>query len=198
MPLNFQFEGGRKLVRELNADRLNRILDEIRRAKPLPGRGITTTQEANGVRVDALNAGGTTAGVSQQYPWDIYVTQKNEGNYTVAVRPGLVGGLLPENWDVNFEVNAGDLVYGVVTLTTDGKFPLSATISMDAEYPEGQEAMPYEVASTVQIVFGMFKDGRNFNFYKDLISATPKIVWVGEAEAAQPGQSPYELLYKLQ
>ena len=86
MPLNFQFEGGRKLVRELNADRLNRILDEIRRAKPLPGRGITTTQEANGVRVDALNAGGGSGSSASAHPFRVFVREK-EGSTVVGVEP---------------------------------------------------------------------------------------------------------------
>jgi hypothetical protein len=76
MPINFRFEGKRPLLRELTAERLNQLIIELQRAKPLPGRGISARQEAGGVRLDVLGSPtGGSSGDGSSHPFKV-VTKK--------------------------------------------------------------------------------------------------------------------------
>lgn len=86
MPINFRFEGNRPLLRELTADRLNQLIVELQRAKPLPGRGITARQEAGGVRLDVLDAGGSGGRGEASHPFRVFVRER-EGSTVVGVEP---------------------------------------------------------------------------------------------------------------
>jgi hypothetical protein len=79
MPINFRFEGNRPLLRELTAERLNQLIIELQRAKPLPGRGITARQEAGGVRLDVLGSpSGGASGGGSSHPFKVVTKKINE------------------------------------------------------------------------------------------------------------------------
>jgi hypothetical protein len=198
MPINFRFEGNRPLLRELNADRLNQLVVELQRTKPLPGRGISYRQEAGGVRLDVLGSQAGSTGIGRRRtPFHIYVTEKNEDEYKVRVTPGLVGGLLCENWDEEFTLDAGSLYYGAIEVTTDGTYLTGASMSFETEPPQTQTPEVYSVPSSVFLLFGLFKDRKSYNLANGNISASSEIVFVGAKESAQPGQSPYDLYYAI-
>jgi hypothetical protein len=200
MAINFQFEGGRKLTREVTAARLNQILEEIRRAKPLPGVGITTRQEVGGVRIDNIGGGGGPAAASRRQPWDIYVSKKEEdGSFKLRVQPGTLSRILPSNWDAEFEAQADTLYFGLVNVETDGRFVTSAVIDLATEVPERPEPVKEQVPPSVSILFGLFKDGKNYNLSGGGdIGARPVIELVASADPpAEAGQAPWELYYSL-
>jgi hypothetical protein len=200
-PLNFRFGGAKRLVDEVTAQRLNAMLDEIRRAKPLPGKGVSVRQESHGVRIDALGKGGGGGGAAQKrQPWDIYVAAKQEGTYTLRVQPGTLARVLPSNWDEEFTVGEDTLLYGVATATTDGRAVTEVSISMGAAPPTISETLKFAVPSEVKFVFGLFKDGKSYNAAGGAdISVTGQIVLVASADpAADPGESPFDLYYRLQ
>jgi hypothetical protein len=197
MPINFRFEGNRPLLRELTAERLNQLIIELQRAKPLPGRGISARQEAGGVRLDVLGSESGASSSSANKPFHIYVTEKNEDEYKVRVTPGLVGGLLCENWDEEFTLDAGSLYYGAIEVTTDGTYLTGASMSFETEPPQTQTPEIYSVPSSVFLLFGLFKDRKSYNLANGNISASSEIVFVGAKESAQPGQSPYDLYYAI-
>jgi hypothetical protein len=87
MPINFRFEGNRPLLRELTAERLNQLILELQRAKPLPGRGISARQEAGGVRLDVLGSPtGGASGDGSSHPFKV-VTKKIEETWHWGVVP---------------------------------------------------------------------------------------------------------------
>ena len=60
---SIRFQPSRPLLREISAERLNLILQEIKRNKPLPGRGITVRQTGQGTAIDlaaTVSRGGST------------------------------------------------------------------------------------------------------------------------------------------
>jgi hypothetical protein len=101
---SIRFLANRPLLNEISADRLNSILQEIKRNKPLPGRGITLRQEGNGVRVDlAASISGSSSTPATTQPWDLVAQvdpdaapENPNPPYLVRVRPGTLNGILPK------------------------------------------------------------------------------------------------------
>jgi hypothetical protein len=203
MAINFQFEGGRKLTREVTAARLNQILEEIRRAKPLPGVGITTRQEVGGVRIDNLGGGGGSgaAAAVRRQPWDIYVSKKEEdGSFKLRVQPGTVSQLLPTNWQDEFQASSETLYYGIASVATDGRFVTAVTIDITLGAPTNQEAQKYGVDDPVEILFGLFKDGKSYNVAggRNIPLIAEAVLATSADPPASVGQSPYDIWFRLQ
>jgi hypothetical protein len=200
-PINFKFGGAKRLVDEVTAQRLNAMLDEIRRTRPLPGRGISVRQESHGVRIDNLGGGGGSgAAASRRQPWDIYVSKKEEdGSFKLRVQPGTLSRILPSNWDAEFSAQEDTFYYGLIQAETDGRFVTSAVIDLATEVPERPEPVKEQVPASVSILFGLFKDGKNYNLSGGGdIGARPVIELVASADPpAEAGQAPWELYYSL-
>lgn len=198
-----KFQASRPLLRELSADRLNRIVEQIRRNKPLPGRNVSFRQEGNGIRIDAIGAGGTSSAVPARQPWDIFSNGSENGNVKLRVQPGTISGILPTNWQtvltVDTPIAEEELVYGIVLVSTDGINIIGATVTLTIEPPTPQEATPFALPETVQVIFGLFKDGVNYNLTggKD-ISVSGKNVLVTTPEPPYlVGAPAYDLWFKL-
>jgi hypothetical protein len=103
-----RFQPSRPLLREISADRLNSILAEIKRNKPLPGRGITVRQTGQGTAIDlavAVGRGGgggsigthpfqvTTKVIDEILHWGIAVDSRGFTNIAPS-NQGIVSGLL--------------------------------------------------------------------------------------------------------
>ena len=75
-----RFQPSRPLLRELSADRLNSILAEIKRNKPLPGRGITVRQTGQGTAIDlaASISGGGGGAALPPHPFKVLLRQFEE------------------------------------------------------------------------------------------------------------------------
>jgi hypothetical protein len=84
-----KFQPQRPLLRELSADRLNTILQEIRRNKPKGERGITVRQSGDGTYIGLAAAitSGTASGESS-HPFQILTRTSEDGNSIfIGVRP---------------------------------------------------------------------------------------------------------------
>lgn len=139
--------------------------------------------------------GGTTiknriitggGGDPTQYPWDIvaYPSSDSSGSsggggqvtYKAKVVPGIIGGVLPKNYDQEFEIKDG-MNYGVVKCETDGERVTSAEIEFTATYPSLPKSTENVAPSKIDVVFGMAKKEKDigvgsFNFFKSFIALT--------------------------
>lgn len=194
-----RFQPQRPLLQEISADRLNTILQEIRRNKPKGERGITVRQSGDGTYIGlAATLTADQAPAQDRRPWDIYITETDQSNFKVKVRPGTIANLLPNNWDSIFTVNKTQLHYGKVRVTTDGFSITGATIEIDTDKPVNPTPLAYAVPSATDYLFGLFIAGANFRIATGAISFPPRVYMVKEKSTpAAPGESPYEIFYQL-
>ena len=195
---NIKFQPSRPLLKEVTADRLNSILSEIRRNKPKGERGITVRHSGDSTYIGLaanIKGGGAAA---QPQPWDIYVVDSEENTFTVKVRPGTIAGILPSNWDEEFECQKDELYYGKAVVTTDGKNVTSATIEIDQTAPTQQDTLEFAVDSEAQFLFGLFENEGFRTTTSGNISAFPSLqITTSKDPPAAPGESPYVLWYRL-
>lgn len=201
---SIRFVPERPLLRELSADRLNSILAEIKRNKPLPGRGITVRQTGQGTAIDlaaSISRGGTSTSASPQ-PWDLIARENpnSEGQYLVTVRPGTLSGILPTNWDEEFSANDTGLYYAKAVIATDGEAITGVTIDFDTSEPQIQDPQKFSVQTSIEYLFGLFAGGTAYRVIgSGHITVLPQ-EWliVSAAPPAAPGESPYGVYYRIQ
>jgi hypothetical protein len=197
-----RFQPQRPLLRELSADRLNTILQEIRRNKPKGERGITVRQSGDGTYIGlaaSLPKGGSE---SRRTPWDIYVTEtEGQGEnitYKVKVEPGVISGLLAENYQDVFSANNNTLYYGIVRVTTDGEFLTEANIVISDQQPQEQTPQKFGIQESVDILFGLFINGQNKNLVNGQLKVSAVNVLSVPSEAPTVGRPPFDVYYLLQ
>lgn len=182
---------------------LNAVVDLIKRVRVLPSSGIRVTETTQGTSLALVpsRVGGGGVGPAA---WDILQvsTTGEPGSleYTVRVQPGTAAGILASNWEDEFTCAEDDLCYGVLEVTTDGQFITGTTINVTNTLPTIQTPQKFGIQSSINIVFGMFKNGTNYNFTGgvDLPLQAEIVLAVSADPAAQPGQSPFDLYYRLQ
>jgi hypothetical protein len=200
-PLNFRFGGAKRLVDEVTAQRLNAMLDEIRRAKPLPGKGVSVRQESHGVRIDALGKGGGGGGAAQKrQPWDIYVAAKQEGTYTLRVQPGTLARVLASNYNDTFSANNTALYYGIARVTTDGTYITGVSLDITTSAPSQQEATRFGLPAEIDILFGLFKSGESLNLagQANIEARGVNVIVTTPDPVPEPGEPMFDLYFKLQ
>jgi hypothetical protein len=204
---SIKFQPQRPLLRELSADRLNTILQEIRRNKPKGERGITVRQDGNGTYIGlaaALPRGGGSAPATRQ-PWDLVVTTDPQSEseppaYLVSVRPGTLNGILPSNWNIQQPIEADDedLYYAKAVIATDGQDITGVTIEIDTTVPEIATAGLFSVPASIDYLFGLYQSGQVYRVIGDgHIVLSPQVWLTVERGGALPGELPYELYYNF-
>jgi hypothetical protein len=202
---SIRFLANRPLLNEISADRLNSILQEIKRNKPLPGRGITLRQEGLGVRVDlAASISGSSGTPATTQPWDLVAqvdpaAAPESPAYLVRVRPGTLNGILPTNWDIEQSCAATGLFYAKAVIATDGEAITGVTIEIDANPPTVQQPVEFGIATSVEYLFGLFSEGAVYRVISAGHIVLPTRTWlVTSADpVAAPGESPYDIYYLL-
>jgi hypothetical protein len=199
---SIKFKSGRPLLGEISATRLNEILAEIKRNRPVAGLGVDISYSGQGTKISVKPGGKKTVNPARLLPWDIYAKsvegEQGERTWTLAVQPGTITFILPSNWNDEFTASEGELLYGIANITTDGNAITSVSISMEDEYPEPQTYEKFAVAQQVKIPFGLFIDGSSFNLFGASQFFYPRLRLVTSADpAAEPGQSPFDLWYEL-
>jgi hypothetical protein len=200
---SIKFQPQRPLLRELSADRLNTVLQEIRRNKPKGERGITVRQSGDGTYIGlaaAIPVGGGGAAAPRQ-PWDIYV-EESEGEeenitYTLKVQPGLIAGVLPRNYEDEFAADR-ELHYGIVKVSTDGEFITGAEIAIQKTLPQEQTPQKFGLEAEIEVLFGLFYRGSNKNLVVGEIKVRATNVLAVPAETPTVGSPPFDVYYLLQ
>jgi hypothetical protein len=160
-----RFQPSRPLLRELSADRLNSILAEIKRNKPLPGRGITVRQTGQGTAIDlaaSISRGGATSTTTAR-PFQLSVVDVSETEtpeWKVRVLPSTLAG--GSSTDLGFAL-ADDppylltasegIVQGGITINTSGQVT-ARWIEIVEELDAGNSTTAYVEIGTVQALEG--------------------------------------------
>ena len=204
---SIRFLADRPLLSEISADRFNSILSEIKRNKPLPGRGITLRQEGSGVRVDlAASISGSSSTPATTQPWDLVAQvdpdaapENPNPPYLVRVRPGTLNGILPTNWDIEQSCAATGLFYAKAVVATDGEAITGVTIVINGTAPTVQQPVEFGIATSVEYLFGLFSEGQVYRVIGAGQIVLPTRTWlVTSADpVAAPGESPYDIYYLL-
>jgi hypothetical protein len=204
---SIRFLADRPLLSEISADRFNSILTEIKRNKPLPGRGITLRQEGNGVRVDlAASISGSSSTPATTQPWDLVAQvdpdaapENPNPPYLVRVRPGTLNGILPTNWDIEEEVAGTGLIYAKAVIATDGEAITGVTIEIDANPPAVQQPVEFGVSNPVEYLFGLFLEGSVYRVIgAGHITISPKLWLTTEKQTLPaPGELPFLQYFTL-
>lgn len=172
-----------------------------------PRSGVAAVAPSGNKNKNQILSGGTGGGVATiRMPWDFYIkeTVRNSNgdivSYVVGVQAGTLSGILPTNWNQPFQVLGGILYYGIAYVSTDGKFISSVNIGLQTTPPAKQEPQKFSVASSAQILFGMFFNGQNFNIAGGKnIDVAAKVVFVAKKEQPpEVGELPYDFYLRLQ
>lgn len=190
---SIRFQPSRPLLKEVSADRLNAIVAEIKRNRPRGERGITVRQAGDATYIGlaaSIKGGGTTAATGQ--PWDLIASPDpdNENTYLVKVQPGTMLGFLATNYNEEFTLLSGTLYYAkAVVSLPEGQVVNSVTIVIDDQEPAAQNPQPFGFDTSVEILFGLFKDGEAQNV---LSQPRPRTWLIAEKDTPpEPGESPY-------
>ena len=197
------FSPGRPLLSEVTADKLNAILAEIKRNRPVVLYPLSARVGGDGtvISIGKLPQASSTPATTQ--PWDLVAQVDPDAApespaYLVRVRPGTLSEFLPTNWDEEFTLQGDQDYYAVAEVTTDGKAITSVEIKFPTTPPESQEPELFAVPSIVNVVFGIFSQGGALRTIPaGNITLSPKI-WFQEARTnVAPGESLYNLYYVL-
>jgi hypothetical protein len=205
---SIRFTPGRPLTKELGSERLNTILTEIKRNKPKGERGISVRQDGTGTYIGlaaSLPQGGSSAPAVTQ-PWDLVARVDPDADpedatppYLVRVRPGTANGILPSNWDEEFEYPGTGLFYAKAVIATDGEAITGVTIEIDDTTPTVQEPQEFGIATSMEYLFGLFSEGQVYRVIGAGQIVLPTRTWLvtGANPVAAPGESPYDIYYLL-
>ena len=203
---SIRFLADRPLLAEISADRFNSILSEIKRNKPLPGRGITLRQEGNGVRVDLTASISGSSTYATTSPWDLVAQVDPDADpedanppYLVRVRPGTANGILPTNWDIEQSCAATGLFYAKAVIATDGEAITGVTIVINGTAPTVQQPVEFGVANPVEYLFGLFLEGSVYRVIgAGHITISPKLWLTTEKQTLPaPGELPFSQYFTL-
>jgi hypothetical protein len=201
------FQSGRPLLSEITADKLNRILAEIKRNRPVVAAPLSARVTGDGthISIKQTSGGGTSTPITRQ-PWDLIAQVDPDADpedenppYLVRVQPGTLNGILPSNWDEEFERAGTGLHYAKAVITTDGEAITGVTIAIDTTEPAAQEPQEFGIAAEVEYLFGLFAEGAVYRVIGAGHIVLPNRTWlVASAEpSASPGESPYDIYYVL-
>jgi hypothetical protein len=200
------FQSGRPLLSEITADKLNRILSEIKRNRPVVAAPLSARVTGDGTHISIRVPPGGTSTPATPQPWDLIArvdpdadSEDEDPPYLVKVRPGTLNGILPTNWDEEFECAGTGLHYAKAIIATDGQAITSVTIAIDDTAPAEQEPQEFAIATEIEYLFGLLAEGQVYRVIgTGSIALEPRQWLVTSAEpAASPGESPYDIYYVL-
>jgi hypothetical protein len=199
------FQSGKPLLSEITSDKLNRILAEIKRNRPVVAAPLSARVTGDGTHISIKQSPGGGTPITRQ-PWDLIAQVDPDADpedetppYLVRVQPGTLNGILPSNWDEEFECAGTGLHYAKAIIATDGEAITGVTIEIDTTEPDVQESVEFGIASEVQYLFGLFAEGAVYRVIgAGHISLATRTWLVTSADpAASPGESPYDIYYVL-
>jgi hypothetical protein len=207
------FQSGRPLLSEITADKLNRILAEIKRNRPVVAAPLSARVTGDGTHISIKQASGGGTPITRQ-PWDLIARVDPDADpedenppYLVSVQPGTLNNILPSNWNtvgidgaVDVPCAGTGLHYAKAVIATDGEAITGVTIAIDTTEPAAQEPQEFGIETEIEYLFGLFAEGQVYRVIgAGHITMSPEQWLVVSADpAAAPGESPYDIYYRLQ
>jgi hypothetical protein len=193
---SIRFLAGRPLTRELGAERLNTILEEIKRNKPRGERGITVRQDGT-----ATYIGLATTFPRHPIPYHpFHISSRQEGQnnnvYTVEVRPGTVNGVLASNWTDTFSTDETTLNYVSVETSCAQNVVVSSQLQFSGSPPESeQEPIKWALPNSFSVLIGLVKGPEVWQIVYDNVSFNAVKRITTDRESPAVGELPYDNWY---
>lgn len=144
---------------------------------------------------------GVLASSATAAPWDVTmkVDPDNPDGYLATVNPGLIGGILPSNWDAEFEVSGSSIHYAIAVIQTDGTAINGVSIEIRTTAPQSQTPELWATPASVEYLFGLIKEGSVKRVIgPGNITLMPKVWLTVEKDApVGPGELAYDRYYAL-
>jgi hypothetical protein len=197
------FQSGRPLLSEITSDKLNRILAEIKRNRPVVAAPLSARVTGDGTYISIKRTSSGGLGSTRQ-PWDLIVRKNpdNDQEYLIRVQIGTLNNRVATNWDDEWAVPTNDqtLRYAAAKIATDGENITGISLVFGEEEPEEQEPTKFGLAEEIDYLFGLFYKGSVYRTTNDGNIVLSPRVWltVDSEPAAAPGESPYDIYYLLQ
>jgi hypothetical protein len=199
-----EFRPRQPLDRQLSSAKLNDILRELESLRITRVVNGTFRKLPGGTEIVVAPQSGGTTPITRQ-PWDLIASPDPDSEsenppYKIRVQPGTLNGILPSNWDEEFNAANTGLHYAKAIIATDGEAITGVTIQINTTEPTEQAPVEYGIASNVQYLFGLFAEGAVYRVIgSGQITLTPAQWLVVSANPpASPGESPYDIFYRLQ
>ena len=200
------FSPGRPLLSEVTADKLNAILAEIKRNRPVVLYPLSSRVGGDGtvISIGKLPQASSTPTTTQ--PWDLVARADPDADpedanppYLVRVRPGTLNGILPTNWDIEEEVAGTGLFYAKAVIATDGEAITGVTIVINGTAPTVQQPVEFGVSNPVEYLFGLFLEGSVYRVIgAGHITISPKLWLTTEKQTLpEPGELPFLQYFTL-
>jgi hypothetical protein len=182
----------------ISADLINNIIDSVRECQLQSVVGGFFKRGPGGTTITVPPSKG---GASSKGPWDIIATAPTSGTgVDLTVIAGTLNGILPSNYDQEFNVATSGLFYAKAVISTDGKNISSVSIAIDGTSPATQEAQEFAIESSIEYLFGVIADGSPHRVIAEGHIEAYTYMWL-LATADAPvlaGESPYKIYYILQ
>jgi hypothetical protein len=196
------FQSGRPLLSEITADKLNRILAEIKRNRPVVAAPLSARVTGDGTHISIKQAlGGGTSTQATTHPFQIFSRQDPESDpenptYLVTVRPGTLNGVLASNWSDEEECGEEELGYVVLTVTTTSNGIVSTELSFDSSPPTTEQSpVKWGLPTSFKVLIGLVRGPQVWQVvYDNLSYAGVKRITTDRATPAI-GQLPYDNWY---
>jgi hypothetical protein len=201
-----RFQPNRPLLRELSADRLNTILQEIKRNKPKGERGITVRQDGTGTYIGlaaSLPRGGGTSTPATFHPFQITSFADPESNpefpsYLVSVRPGTINNLLPTNiLDgeslATFALPANTFNYVVLSCAAASNALTSCEIALESSPPSAQTPLAFALPTTYEVTLGIVYNTSVYQIVTTNLSVGSVQACITDKANPTPGSLPYNV-----
>jgi hypothetical protein len=201
------FSSGRPLLSEVTADKLNAILAEIKRNRPVVFAPLTSSVTGDGtyISMSKLPQGGSSTPATIQ-PWDLQARVDPAADpenptppYLVRVRPGTANGILPSNWDIEQSCAATGLFYAKAVIATDGEAVTGVSIVINGTAPAVQQPVEFGIQNPVEYLFGLFLEGSVYRVIgAGHITISPKLWLTTEKPTLPaPGELPFLQYFTL-
>lgn len=201
------FSSGRPLLSEVTADKLNAILAEIKRNRPVVAAPLSARVCGDGTFISLLKqtqAGGSGTPATL-HPFQIFSNTDPDSNpespsFLVTVRPGTINALLPTNildggGLVESPIPNDSLRYVTLTASSDGEQITTAAVSVDTSAPAAQTPEIFGLPSEVKILLGLVFDSKVFQTITNSITVTGKQQFITSKANAAVGELPYNIHY---
>ncbi len=200
-----EFRPRQPLDRQLSSTTLNDIRRELESLRITRVVNGTFRKLPGGTEiVVAPQSGGGTTPTTRQ-PWDLIAAPDPDSTaenppYKIRVQPGTLNGILPSNWNDEFNAAATGLHYAKAVIATDGEAITGVTIVINTTPPRDQAPVEFGIESSIDYLFGLFAEGAVYRVIGGgHITLAPRVWLTTSADPpAEPGESPYDIYYRLQ
>ena len=202
------FQSGRPLLSEVTADKLNRILSEIKRNRPVVAAPLSARVTGDGTHISLgklPNGGGSSTPAATTHPFQISSfadpeSDPEDPSYLVTVRPGTINGLLPTNiLDgaalQEFALAKNALRYVVLSASASSNALTSCQISLDATPPAAQTALAFALPATYKVILGVVYNSTVRQIVNTNLSVSGRQSYITDKVNPAPGTLPYNVFF---